>query len=138
MDAIIEVEVPTLPLDFYNEDHSEAASLITQINHILIEIQQAQVSVDALRPLLGALLECKRSHFAREEQAMASAKYPAFHLHKQEHSRLLNEMHALIDHWNKYQDVDSVATYMRDIFPVWFTNHMNDMDSVSAEFINSR
>ena len=139
MDTLRDSNVPALSLDFINKDHTEAAALIRQIDQVIHEIHQADlVFVDELNELLCSLFKTQRDHFMREEQAMANAGYPAFHIHKQEHNRLLNELTSLMDHWKKYQDVDSVALYMREIFPNWFSNHIKHMDRVCADYISSR
>lgn len=139
MDTLIDLNVPALSLDFINKDHTEAAALIRHINLAIHEIDRADlVFVDQLSELLNLLFKSQRDHFMREEQAMANAGYPAFHVHKQEHTRLLNELTSLMDHWKKYQDIDSVALYMREIFPNWFSNHIKQMDRVCADYISSR
>ncbi len=139
MDTLRDSNVPALSLDFINKDHTEAAALIRQIDQVIHELHQTDLGfVDELSELLSSLFKTQRDHFMREEQAMANAGYPAFHIHKQEHNRLLNELTSLMDHWKKYQDIDSVALYMREIFPNWFSNHIKQMDRVCADYISSR
>lgn len=69
---------------------------------------------------------------------MLSAKFPAMTEHKQEHSRLIIEVGALIDHWTHYEDIKSLTIYMHDIFPLWLKSHCETMDHASAEYIISQ
>lgn len=126
--------LPSVALEFINQDHEAVAQLIHEIRHAL---NHTPDSAELIRSLLARFLQLKKAHFAREETVMQSAKDPDFHLHKQEHSRMLNELHALSDHWVKYQDVAALRIYMHDIFPLWFSNHAKTMDTAAANFAHN-
>jgi hemerythrin len=130
--------IPKVALDFINEDHEEAARLVSEINQTISKINIDINSKNLILPLLEALLGHKSTHFEKEESSMLEAQFPAISQHKQEHGRLLNELKALIDHWNNYQDIHSLKTYMNEIFPLWLKNHTITMDHATAVFITSR
>lgn len=123
--------LPSVALEFINQDHEAAAKLSHQIRHTL---SQTPDNSEAIRRLLIDFLTLKKAHFEREEAVMLSVQDPDYHLHKQEHARLLSELRALADHWTKYQDADALKTYMHDIFPLWFATHVKTMDTAAANF----
>ena len=137
MKYLKEFGIKHVALDIINQDHEEAAYFIVTIS---TAIQQAELNTykkEAVLPLLQALLTHKTEHFEREESLMLAAQFPALPNHKQEHSRLTNELKALIDHWIRYQDIKSLRAYMHQIFPLWLKSHAATMDHASAEYITS-
>ncbi|BBB30047.1 hemerythrin family protein [Neptunomonas japonica] len=130
--------IPHVALDFINDDHEEAARLVSEINQTIAKIQIDSNHKNLILPLLETLLAHKSAHFEKEESSMKEAQFPAISHHKQEHGRLLNELKALIDHWNHYQDIHSLKTYMNEIFPLWLKKHTITMDHATAIFITSR
>ncbi|WP_028468822.1 hemerythrin family protein [Neptunomonas japonica] len=129
--------IPKVALDFINDDHEEAARLISEINQTIAKIEIDSNDKNLILPLLETLLGHKGTHFEKEESSMKEAQFPAISQHKQEHDRLLNELKALIDHWKHYQDTHSLKTYMNEIFPLWLKNHTITMDHATALFITS-
>lgn len=122
-------------LDFINNDHEETASYIATIHDTIQNAELNSANKEAISPLLQALLEHKKEHFKREESSMLSVQFPTLHRHKQEHSRVINELTALISHWKQYQDMSALRTYMHHIFPLWLKSHSETMDHAIAEYI---
>lgn len=124
-------------LDFINNDHEETAHFIETIHNTIQSAELSPIYKEKILPLLQALQEHKKQHFEREESSMLSVQFPSLHRHKQEHSRVINELNALINHWEQYQDMSALRTYMHHIFPLWLKSHSETMDHAIAEYISS-
>lgn len=122
--------IPQVALSFMNEDHHEAVNLI---NSLLIhaEAEDAEKVTEALH----GFLEHNAEHFAREEEAMRQYNFPPYDCHKGEHERVLAELKQEIDHWNSHKDFERVQSYLTETVVSWFINHLNTMDTVTAQFI---
>lgn len=124
-------------LDFIDKDHEEAAHFIETILNTIQNAELSPTSKETILPLLQALLAHKKEHFEREESSMLSVQFPALPRHRQEHNRVINELNALINHWQQYQDMSALRTYMHHIFPLWLKSHSETMDHAIAEYISS-
>lgn len=81
--------------------------------------------------LFQKLIEHTDAHFAAENELMDKSRFPASNEHKEEHQRILGEMHRM------GKKVASGSTmmaraYIKEQMPQWFDLHAATMDSALA------
>lgn len=72
----------------FDEDHKH---LVWLINEVYSSLRQGQ-SEAKMKPVLDALIQYTREHFAREEAAMASIFYPEYQMHCLQHQMLIAQV----------------------------------------------
>lgn len=111
-------------ISFMDGDHEHGLSLIR-------EMKSADVS--ALPGVIQSFLDHCRDHFAREEELMRKIGFFAHDPHKAEHDRVLAELASIIEELkDATHDFSGPALYAH--LSVWFINHRNTMDFVTANF----
>lgn len=123
--------LPRVTQQFMNDDHDEAAALLTAL------VQQlADGNTDEVTRGLDELLKHNREHFAREEAEMVRINFPPYGCHKGEHERVLAEMEQEISVWNAETDSARLHHYLTDTVVNWLQQHISSMDTVTAMFIS--
>ena len=111
-------------LAFQDQDHEDAVALMNAL----------QDCSDADLPaLFDDLFEHTRAHLERENELMERIGFFAIAMHKGEHDRVLAEMQdfkAKLDAGK----LDEVRAYVETTVPNWFLDHLNSMDTITAQF----
>lgn len=104
---------------------SQHRKLFDMVNELHDAMQQKR-SKEAIGQILGRLIEYTGSHFSHEEQAFRSSAYPEEAGHKQEHSRLVEQVLALQGKFNSGEAVltQSVIEFLQD----WLIKHIKGTD----------
>lgn len=123
---------PQVALDFMNQDHAEFAALRDR----LLEQLKGSSSIEVVTETLDHLLQHTRQHFASEEQVMHDSGFPPYPVHKSEHERVLAEMAARVDRWNRTHDATSLGEWLNKDVGEWFVSHIRTMDFVTAAFVS--
>ena len=127
-------QVPELPLSFMNADHAEEIRLLQDLGEAL----DAHKKGGPLPPVLErlALLAVHtREHFLREEQVMRETRFPAYPIHKADHDRVLAEMDSEARRFRDGGDPDRLWSYLFEVVPAWFVQHIRTMDAVTARYV---
>jgi hemerythrin-like metal-binding protein len=115
-----------------DEDHKRMAALIDELHEGILSAQSNEI----LEDILSRLIDCTRSHFAREEKLLAEADYPNVSVHKAQHDALAE--------WAIQTEIDfyrgtltapllDVVNQMKD----WFLAHMNGPDHLYGAHLNA-
>jgi hemerythrin len=85
-------------------------------------------------PLLKKLADYTRNHFAAEEAAMASVKYPGLEVHKTKHRELVKQVEDYITRFEKGEITLNLhlLNFLRD----WLTNHIQKVDKEYGPWLN--
>lgn len=129
------IEIPQLPVAFMNEDHLHAAS---QIETMKTALSAYPHSREPLMLACRAFLEHNREHFAREEAAMQTTRFPPFSVHKGEHERVLRWLEGLVADIEAGLDIDAATQAVDCDIPAWFTLHIQTMDMATAAWVSTR
>jgi methyl-accepting chemotaxis protein/hemerythrin len=99
--------------------------LFEMVNDLHDAMQQKR-SKEAIAQILGKLIEYTGSHFGHEEQAFRSTSYPEESSHKNEHSRLVEQVLGLQAKFNGGEAVltQSVIDFLQD----WLIKHIKGTD----------
>ncbi|OEJ69056.1 bacteriohemerythrin [Magnetovibrio blakemorei] len=111
-------------IGFQDDDHEQAVVVMNAL----------QTCSDAELPkLFDELHAHTKAHLAREDELMDRIGFFAASVHKGEHARVLTEMQAYKDKLDA-GDIQTVRTYVEEIVPDWFVNHLESMDTATAMF----
>ncbi|WP_415888361.1 bacteriohemerythrin [Neptuniibacter sp. SY11_33] len=124
-------DIPQVAVDFMNDDHAEAITLLNQLFDTLETGNDSEVD-----GALSGFYQHNAEHFAREEEQMIRINFPPYTCHKGEHERVLQEMRETQQQWQANHDRAELNSYLKDTVIPWFVNHINTMDTVTAMFIS--
>jgi len=127
--------VPQVDLNFMNRDCEETLGLCNRLE-ALLEGDAPMDHIDAIDGDFSALLTLHHKHFARENREMEKYGFPAYGLHLAEHCHLLEDMRVELEHWRARRDLVRLKDYLLMEFPHWLMNHLVQMDTVSATYVN--
>jgi len=124
MKAIQWDETMKLGLGFQDQDHEHAVSLMNKM----------QTCSDADLPTIFAEhTHHLKGHLKRENELMERTGFFAKDMHMGEHERVLAEIddiQAKLDDG----DIKTVRAYVRNDLPQWFLDHLQSMDTMTAQF----
>jgi hemerythrin len=130
-------QLPELPLAFMNADHAEEVRLLEDLGVVLAAHRQGGAAQPVLERL-ALLAVHTREHFLREEQAMREAGFPGYPIHKAEHDRVLAEMDGEAHRFRAGGDPARLWSYLFEVVPGWFVQHIRTLDAVTAHFVSAR
>lgn len=137
MSSLPLTSIPSVMLDFMNDDHCEATRMTNALYEMVQDAAKDETYDRAL--ITAALIEIynhDKEHFAREEAEMERTGFPAYSCHKGEHERVLAEMQEILTAWQDDMPPLALASYLTDTMAPWFINHINTMDTVTAMFVS--
>ena len=100
--------------------------LIAQINQLYEQLSQPMDPV-AIETMLSDIQSDISTHFALEELLMQEVGFPEYEMHKQDHERLLDQIHDLIFHFS--EDPESGKELLINRLSDWFSNHFRGFDA---------
>ena len=112
-------------------DHRE---LIDTINRLYAEFGDPDHPRDAAS-LIADVLTAVAIHFAEEEDLMRSRAYLGFERHKEDHDRLLDDLHDMMEAFAGADEPDSVELSLR--LEPWFTRHFNSYDAAMIQALGA-
>ena len=121
-------DYPQLPVHFMNREHETFVGLMNDAEQALT---MGTFSVQHFRRLVQHCQE----HFAHEEREMQRTNFPGLKLHKKQHDRVLQEMSGLLRGYIETQDIAPLLSYLQDVLPDWFTQHIHTLDQVTAHYL---
>jgi len=106
-----------------DHEHRELIELINTIH----EQASGSAETSALVEFLGELYAQISAHFALEEREMRERRYDGYAEHKDDHERLLEEIHELIEDCEaeRFVDLDQLSLSL----DAWFSGHFRDQDA---------
>lgn len=85
---------------------------------------------------LDSLLDYADCHFKREEELLKQHEYPDFEFHKDQHSRLHEDLFTI---YKEYKDgTKDIAAKIAFLLGYWLNDHLFNEDKKYGEFLNSK
>lgn len=129
--------IPSVMLDFMNDDHREATLMTNKLHALVLDAQEDEdFDRSLITTALTEVYNHDKEHFAREEAEMERTGFPAYGCHKGEHERVLHEMQEVLTAWQDGMSPQALETYLTETMAPWFINHINTMDTVTAMFVS--
>lgn len=122
--------MPKVAFDAMNQVHSEEVELLNSLEKCLEFNDTVNIEI-----LLETLLEHTIEHFDNEERLMQEVSFPAYVMHKDEHTRVLNETQMAILDWRTKRDNNIIKNYFFGTLIDWLPQHIASMDTITAQFI---
>ena len=111
-------------LGFQDDDHEEAVKLMNALQ---------ECTDEELPALFEQLFLHTKAHLERENELMERIGFFATPMHRGEHDRVLAEMQEFKEKLDS-GDIDAVRHYVQETVPNWFLDHLNSMDTITAQF----
>lgn len=128
---VLEVSaIPQVAMDVMNDVHREELEIVNNINSAIVADDAAQIT-----QLCQLWLGHTKAHFDKENSMMEKYAFPAYHCHYGEHTDALQGLEAIVNAWEESNDLEALAVYVRDTWPIWYVNHITTMDTVTSAFI---
>ncbi|MCC8998379.1 MAG: bacteriohemerythrin [Candidatus Contendobacter sp.] len=99
--------------------------LVDLLNEVHEAIQQRQ-GVEVTRDIVQRLNEYTRVHFAVEESLMRILHYPDYERHKEEHEKLIRQLHEFSDKLEAGKA--SISFDLAHFLRTWLTKHIMEGD----------
>lgn len=131
--------IPSVLLDFMNDDHREATLLTNKLYAQLQDLKSnPEANRDQATETLTAIFTHNKEHFGREEAEMERTGFPAYTCHKGEHERVLAELSEMLGQWQAGMEAEQLEQYLTGTAASWFINHINTMDTVTAMYVSQQ
>jgi len=129
---------PRVDIDFMNNTHFDELVIVQELGQLIAAYQQkdepSDIETQQVTKELLDWIEHSRAHFYRENRLMTEVEFPMVQVHYQEHERVLAEMLAVANSWEKTNDIEPLVDYVFFAWPTWFNAHVNTMDLMTAQF----
>ena len=131
--------LPLVEMAFMNEVHKEDVELINTLFEALLvyEREPNEDYASKVDTAFETWVAHTISHFEGEEIKMREMGFPPYAMHKGEHDRTLSHMRMLMEHWKQTREVKPLKIYLIEELPMWLTNHILTMDTVTAKFFKT-
>ena len=108
------------------EVDQEHESLIAQINKLYDQLN-LPLDIDTIESMLADIQDDISTHFALEELLMQESGYAEYEAHRQDHERLLDEIHDLVFHFG--EDPENGRILLGNRLSDWFSQHFKGFDA---------
>ena len=130
--------IPSVAIDFMNATHHEEVEMVNILGELIVEYQQKEAPTDSesevLTKELNKWFQHTQAHFARENELMLKIQFPMYSIHFGEHESVLASLNVMLETWKNSLNIKEIADYISIQWPVWFENHVNSMDMITAHF----
>ena len=129
---IIEKHLPTVLLESMNKTHNDELEIILKLYDAA-----NKSNLELSFKILNELITHTAKHFASEEVLMQESNFPDLSEHRFAHNKHLLDLQAIQSFYEMTNDIKSLITYIEDSLSPWIMEHIEDMDSIAAEFLNT-
>ncbi len=135
--------IPSVSIDFMNNTHFEEIALVQDIGDLISLYQESKMYTDKgasskvakkIARLLHQWLEHTKAHFEHENELMEEYQFPAYAVHANEHEVAYSGMQDVVQQWDSHQNIELLSDYIFQIWPKWFSEHVNSMDMITAQY----
>ena len=122
--------------EFEDEKHLLKNKLMDTLHQEFLDIFNS-VDLDSsedIKAKLTLLYHHTEKHFKLEEELMDSIAYPTKKEHKDEHNKVLSEMHYFMNMKPTLFGHNMMKAYYIEKLPYWFDFHLLSMDSDLASY----
>ncbi len=140
MSLISKEKVPQVAMDFMNDVHIEDVDIINDLYDLIVQYTKDMSEENAVNidMKFETWYEHTLDHFEGEEQKMLELNFPPYPMHKAEHEKALEKMESVYRKWKKEREIIPIKEYISQEIPMWLTNHIQTMDTVTAMFFKQQ
>jgi len=128
-------DVPQVDVDFMNGIHCEELELVKKLHKLLQEEMKTGNANPEVDKMLEEWLLHTIAHFDRENELMRDYNFPPYPIHFGEHQEAIASLRTRYDEWQNSRDTQALNSFIEEWYP-WFINHINTMDTVTAQFLS--
>ena len=127
----MDIVLPQVAVASMNATHAEELAILEELAAALATPGDAE----RLERAVEAFREHVEHHFSREERLMEEYGFPPYPIHRSEHDRMRALVARLCDGWRTAEGRAALQRFVEREFPDWLTQHVETMDTVTAQFL---
>lgn len=125
--------MPKVAMPFMNNVHCEELTIVNRLDALLSTTEISEIEISTC---LKEWVAHTETHFARENRLMEEYRFPAYQIHLGEHERAYQYLLEVQKSWEENHDTEILNTYVKETWPIWFEQHLNTMDAITAKFLS--
>lgn len=140
MSLITQEKIPQVAMEFMNDVHTEDVDIINNLYDLIVKYSEdkSEENASSIDAHYENWYEHTLNHFEGEEIKMLELNFPPYSMHKSEHEKALAQMEAIYRAWKEERDITILEQYISKEIPIWLTNHIQTMDTVTAMFFKQQ
>ncbi|RTZ60678.1 MAG: hemerythrin [Gammaproteobacteria bacterium] len=115
--------------------------ILKLLTHAVLRGFSPQISYkpnEEIDKLVNAFVEDVKNHFSFEEELMEKNHFFAYHIHREEHRKMLEEINRIKEVWDRKKDRSALRSFLKEVFVPWLLHHVTTMDTATANYIVSQ
>jgi hemerythrin len=133
---IKEGQIPEVAVKEMNEIHKTEIDILNKLYRAIDAYEENKANADVIDILLDEFIKDVKEHFLFEQELMEKYNFFAYPMHKAEHDRVLHELQSIEKIWKENRDIEFLKNYLEGNFVPWIINHVQTMDTVTAQFLS--
>ena len=129
-------EIPDVALKEMNEIHRTEVDILNKLYKAIDAYEEGKASAEVIDVLLEEFIKDVQEHFSFEQQLMEKYNFFAYPIHRAEHDRVLHELKSIQKIWKDEREIDVLKNYLEKNFVPWIINHVQTMDTVTAQYLS--
>ncbi len=131
--------IPVVAMDFMNEVHHRDVEIINALFELVLiyEKEPNEENFKRVNEQYEKWYAHTVEHFQGEEVKMREMNFPPYPMHKGEHDNALHRMNDIYQNWKETKNIQLLKIYLIEEIPVWFTQHIQTMDTITAHFFST-
>ncbi len=132
-------QIPLVEMESMNAVHYEDVDLINHLFEALLAYEKNVNDTNAIEveSAFEAWILHTVAHFQKEEEQMRSTQFPPYPMHKGVHDANLLLLRQLFASWQKSREIQPLKIYLIEELPMWLTQHIQTMDTVTARYLKT-
>ncbi len=133
---IKEGQIPEVAVQEMNQIHKTEIDILNKLYKAIEAYEEGKASAEVIDVLLDEFIKDVKEHFSFEQQLMEKYNFFAYPMHRAEHDRVLYELQSIEKIWKEERDIEALREYLEKQFVPWIINHVQTMDTVTAQFLS--
>ncbi len=133
---IKEGQIPDVAVKEMNQIHKTEIDILNKLYKAIEAYEEGKASAEVIDVLFDEFVKDVKEHFSFEQQLMEKYNFFAYPMHRAEHDRVLYELQSLEKVWKEERDIEALKNYLEKNFVPWIINHVQTMDTVTAQFLS--
>ncbi len=133
---IKEGQIPNVAVQDMNQIHKTEIDILNKLYKAIGAYEEGKASAEVIDVLLEEFIKDVKEHFSFEQELMEKYNFFAYPMHRAEHDRVLYELKSIEKIWKEDRDIDALKDYLEKNFVPWIINHVQTMDTVTAQFLS--
>ncbi len=133
---IKEGQIPEVAVSEMNSIHKTEIDILNKLYKAIEAYEEGKANAEVIDVLLDEFIKDVKEHFSFEQSLMEKYNFFAYPIHRAEHDRVIHELDSIRKIWKEERNIDTLKEYLEKNFVPWIINHVQTMDTVTAQFLS--